>query len=245
MKINREPCFIEPSIWRKLRPPIGPGVILFPDMRLMEKYAEKAGLNREKSIRINQHNYLPPIQENGFGAAGPALGAPMAAALSEVLIALGSKAVILMGYCGAIGKGIFIGDWVIPTWAYSEEGTSSHYLPGKIFSSDPMLTASLHRRLLETGRKLHVGPTWTTDAFYRETKSKVAFHRESGRLAVEMELSAVFSVASYRGIKAGALLIVSDMLTKYMWVPGFKTPPLQASVDQAITELAQLKCHIL
>ena len=45
-----------------------------------------------------------------------------------------------------------------------------------------------------------------------------------GALAVEMEMSAVFTVAAFREMEAAGLLVVSDELSDYTWRPGFKTP---------------------
>ncbi|MBR3874010.1 MAG: hypothetical protein IKJ26_07540 [Clostridia bacterium] len=48
-------------------------------------------------------------------------------------------------------------------------------------------------------------------AVYRQTFSKEQLWREKGAVCVDMETSAVFSVAKYLGVKAIALLMVSDL----------------------------------
>jgi purine-nucleoside phosphorylase len=70
--------------------------------------------------------------------------------------------------------------------------------------------------------KFHSGAIWTTDAIYRETRHKVETYQRLNALAVEMEISSLFTVARYRGVDLGALAVVSDELTSFKWRPGFK-----------------------
>ena len=44
-----------------------------------------------------------------------------------------------------------------------------------------------------------LGRTWTTDAFYRETKGNFLKRKLEGCIAVEMEVSACQAVANFRG----------------------------------------------
>lgn len=55
------------------------------------------------------------------------------------------------------------------------------------------------------------GAPQATDAVYRQTFGKERLWREKGAVGVDMETSAVFSVARYLGLKAIALLMVSDI----------------------------------
>jgi len=52
------------------------------------------------------------------------------------------------------------------------------------------------------GIRVHRGATWTTDAPYHETEAAIAFARDLGALAVEMEATALyaFAVATRRSI---------------------------------------------
>ncbi len=77
------------------------------------------------------------------------------------------------------------------------------------------------------------GPVWTTDAIYRETPKKVAWFREQGALAVEMECSALFSVAAFRNVEVAALLVVSDSLAAGNWDPGFARTRFKTARQEA------------
>ncbi len=54
--------------------------------------------------------------------------------------------------------------------------------------------------------------TWTTDGFYRETKSKVIKRREEGCDTVEMECAALAACARFRGAELSMFLFTADSL---------------------------------
>ena len=81
------------------------------------------------------------------------------------------------------------------------------------------------------------GKIWTTDAVYRETREKVERYQKQGVLAVEMEISALFSVAQFRQVELGAMLVVSDELSALKWRPGFR--------DKRFVEGHQTACKMV
>jgi nucleoside phosphorylase len=157
--------------------------------------------------------------------AGPMVGAPYAVMVAETLIAWGARRLLFLGWCGALTQTVTIGDLVLPTSAFIDEGTSRHYAPAALESAGaPALVQTIADGCAAAGAGVHPGPVWTTDAPFRETPDKVLAFRRRGALAVEMEVSALFSVAGFRGVEAAALLVVSDDLSTLTWQPGFKDP---------------------
>ena len=155
--------------------------------------------------------------------AGPILGAPQAVLVLEKLIALGSRVIIVFGWCGSLQSDLTIGDWLLPSSARSEEGASSHYpMSAARFLPDADLFESLQDYWMQNGFSVRAGPIWTTDAPLRETVDKVRGYGEEGLLAVEMEMSALFHVAEYRKVRLAGLLVVSDELFTLKWRPGFR-----------------------
>jgi purine-nucleoside phosphorylase len=156
--------------------------------------------------------------------SGPAIGAPYAAMILETLIAWGARRVIFLGWCGAVSKEAKIGDIILPTSSFVDEGTSRNYaLPGNGRSEPAAAMVSLIKQVLEDNRvDFHSGTIWTTDAVYRETVEKVSNYQRRGVLAVEMEVSALYSVAQFRDVELSALLVVSDELSSLKWRPGFR-----------------------
>jgi purine-nucleoside phosphorylase len=163
--------------------------------------------------------------ETGLSLAGPFLGAPQAAMVMEKIIALGAERICLFGWCGSLQPDLEIGDLVIPLHAIAEEGTSKHYPIGKRKpNTDSGLNRILERALERDGLPFRKGTLWTTDAPYRETASKVKTYRDKGVLAVEMEMSALMTLAAYRSVKLSGLLVVSDELFDLKWHRGFSSP---------------------
>ena len=59
--------------------------------------------------------------------------------------------------------------------------------------------------------------TWTTDAFYRETKGLVARYKQAGCACVEMEVSALAAVAEVYSVEFGAILYGGDLVQADGW----------------------------
>lgn len=172
---------------------------------------------------------------------GPFLGAPQAAMVMEKIIALGAKRICVFGWCGSLQPDLRIGDIVIPLHAIAEEGTSRHYPIGKRKPlTDQGLDRILERALAQEGLPFRKGTVWTTDAPYRETASKVKAYREKGVLAVEMEMSALMTLAVYRSVKLSGLLVVSDELFDLKWHRGFSSPLFKKRCEEAGNLLIKL-----
>jgi purine-nucleoside phosphorylase len=63
---------------------------------------------------------------------------------------------------------------------------------------------------VECGLPVHRGPTWTTDAPYRETQSQIERHRADGVLTVEMEAAALMALSHVSGAEIASLLHVTN-----------------------------------
>jgi len=173
--------------------------------------------------------------------AGPLLGAPQAAIVLEKLIALGAQRLWVLGWCGSLQPDLRIGDLIIPTTALSEEGTSGHYpVHEESRRTDPALNEHLVDALQRANLPFITGPVWTTDAIYQETRAKVVAYQNKGILAVEMEISALMTVAAYRSVALAGVLVVSDELSSLEWRHGFMAERILKSSREACTVLLDL-----
>ena len=84
------------------------------------------------------------------------------------------------------------------------------------------MLAMLNNALEQNQVNFHNGAIWTTDAIYRETSEKVKYFQREDAICVEMEISALFTVAKFRGVDLAAMAVVSDELASFKWRPGFK-----------------------
>lgn len=134
------------------------------------------------------------------------IGCPSAAIAVEELARVGVETFIRVGTIGALQSDIEVGDMIVATGAAKEEGTSKRY-ESETYPAVPdyqTLTA-LVQSAEANDEEIHVGPIVSDDAFYNESDEYVADWEEAGLLAIEMEASAVFSLARRRGMNAGAI----------------------------------------
>ena len=150
------------------------------------------------------------------------VGAPAAAVMLEELIAFGARRFVSVGTAGSLRADLSPGSLVLCDSAFRDEGTSYHYLPGggPVFPSEEM-TKRLSAELERGGLIYRKGPTWTTDAIYRETPEEVLMHSGKGALVVEMEAAALFAVARFRSALIASCFSVSDTLAELAWRPEF------------------------
>lgn len=178
--------------------------------------------------------YRLTAPDSHFAVVGPAVGAPVAAAVLENLAALGARRVIGFGWCGSLQSSLKIGALLVPNRAIREEGTSYHYLPaGAIPEASPTLVQTLLAACEAAGRPALTGTIWTTDALYREARAKVSAFQTQGVLGVEMETSAIFAVAASLGLETAVLLLVSDELSGSEWRVGFHDEGFRAAHQAA------------
>ena len=181
-----------------------------------------------------------------YAIVGPFIGAPYAAMIVESLWVWGVKQILFIGWCGAVSRKVKAGDIIVPTGAMVEEGTSGLYCDPSCRVALPTrkMTDQTKKALLRHDAAYHEGPIWTTDAIFRETVEKVKHYQSKGALAVEMELSAVFTVADFRQMAAAGILVVSDEVSDYQWRPGFNRPDFAEAREKtcraAITIAASL-----
>lgn len=164
-----------------------------------------------------QLDVFSPDHGKSFAMSHGLHGSPMAAVQLEELIALGFENFLVIGPAGHPTSNnkpeLDLGDLLLPTSAWIFEGTSPHY--GKRKQSSPSDDAV--RCLKDTLHDLELhykqGAVATTDALYRETEPFLRKLLERQVLAVEMELSALFTVAHFHGKALAGLLFISDLVS--------------------------------
>jgi len=186
--------------------------------------------------------YFDRNNPGGPSVTGPFVGAPYAVMLLENLIAWGASQIIFIGWCGAVSEKVKIGDLILPTSVYIDEGTSKHYGAGgsSYLQADFPMVSKARQVLDNNNCDYHEGTIWTTDAIYRETQPEVLTHQQNGVLAVEMEISALYAVAQFRRVDLAGILVVSDELSSSNWRPGFKQDRFMQSRKTACRLIAEI-----
>jgi len=148
----------------------------------------------------------------------PGVGSPLAAMFLEEIIETGCRIFVAVGGAGGLVPDLTVGHVVVPTSAIRDEGTSYHYLPGsREVGPSPRVVAAIEKVLQDHRVPFVTGKVWTTDAPYRETRSKVERRVEEGCLAVDMEAAALFAVARFRSAEFGHILAAADDLSQDQW----------------------------
>jgi uridine phosphorylase len=197
--------------------------------------AERIGARRSENWLYGERQpfFTGELEGKALSLVEMPVGAPGTVMIMEELIACGAKSFIGLGWAGSLQSDATVGSFFIPTSCISEEGTSAHYLiPDADLRADPKLAVALEIASSEEGVPIRKGPQWTTDAPYRELREKVKSFRDAGVLGVDMETSAMYALASFRGIRVCNLLVVSDVLDKE-WQPGFGTVALKSANEIA------------
>lgn len=148
------------------------------------------------------------------------LGAPACVGCFEDVIPMGVKRIILLGNCGVLDSSIQDCGIIIPTKALRDEGTSYHYAPASDYIEvNKKYVDDFIAVLEELGYPYVKGITWTTDAFYRETRTKVAARKAMGAVCVEMECAAMQAMCDFRGVEFFQFLYAGDNLDHSNWDP--------------------------
>jgi hypothetical protein len=174
-----------------------------------------------KSVNLGCTNptnihFFFPNDRNNFAIARGLHGAPMAAVLLEELIALGFEEFLVVGASGHPTNQEYpvlnVGDLLLTTNALIFEGTSAHYSQNRSIQPSARIIDRLKENLTNLGIIYQEGAIATTDALYRETEEFIKLLIQKNVLAVDMEMSALFTVAHHHEKHIGGLLFISDLI---------------------------------
>ena len=157
--------------------------------------------------------YTFSLGKENVGILGCVVGAPFAVLIAEELFACGCRVLISLTSAGQI---VALEDppyFIIIDRALRDEGASYHYAPPEAFAeADPRIVELSSDALKKAGLRVVVGPSWTTDAPFRETTVAVEAARAKGVLAVEMEASALYTFARTKGVPVLCLAHVTNTM---------------------------------
>lgn len=197
------------------------------------------------------------VGNTAIAATSTGIGSPSAAIAVEELANIGVDTLIRVGSCGAIQPGISLGDLIITTGAVRQEGTSHEYVR-------ETYPAVAHHRVVtalisaadELGYPYHVGITCSTDSFYSgqnrsghggytgiTSEEQFKELQQAGVLNYEMETSAILTLASLFGMRAGAVCAVYANRTSGEFAPRGEDRAAETAA-KAVEILADMDGHI-
>ncbi len=187
---------------------------------------------------FHTHLAVCSCTERPFGIIGRAVGAAFSVLLAEQLFASGCRFLISLSSAGQVAD---LGPppyFVVIDKALRDEGTSYHYLPPSRFAeADARILQRVLPSLAETGVHFHVGPSWTTDAPFRETEAKVAKRRAEGLLTVEMEAAGLYAFAAATG---NPVLCLAQVTNRLNCTPGDFSKGVAEGAEAALQLIAAI-----
>ncbi|MCY4729371.1 nucleoside phosphorylase [Natronomonas gomsonensis] len=199
------------------------GPVLLPgDPNRVEIIADCWDEYRERASHREYRTLAGMYDDEPLAVTSTGIGSPSAAIAVEELARIGAESFIRVGSCGAIQEGASVGDLVITTAAVRQEGTSDEYVREDYpAAADDEVVTALVTAAERLDHDYHLGVTCSTDSFY-DGQSRPGFEgfraagaeerieelQAAGVLNFEMEASAILTLSSLYGLRAGAVCTV-------------------------------------
>lgn len=161
----------------------------------------------------NMLGYTGTYKGKRISVQGSGMGVPsISIYINELMNEYGVKNIVRVGTCGAIQKDVKVRDVIIAQSASNDSNQNRKLFGGAIDyapTSDFELLLSSYNEAKRRGIDVRVGNIFTADSFYDEKENNAQL-AEYGVLAVEMESSALFTIAQKYNARALTILTVSD-----------------------------------
>ncbi|MCO7176657.1 purine-nucleoside phosphorylase [Sporolactobacillus kofuensis] len=189
--------------------------ILLPGDPLRAKYIAETYL--ENAVQYNNVRgmlgYTGTYKGQRISVQGTGMGIPSISIYTNELIRdYGVKKLIRVGTCGGVQKDIHVRDVILAMSATTDSSVNHSTFPTIDFA--PTANFDLLQKAYSIGRELGIvlraGNVLSADVFYRDSMDIVKKLGEYGVLAVEMETSALYTLAAKYGAQALTILTVSD-----------------------------------
>jgi DeoD family purine-nucleoside phosphorylase len=212
--------------------------VLLPGDPLRAKYIAETHLDAPRQVNGERGllGYSGSWRGKPVSVQGTGMGCPGATIVFEELVQLGCKALIRVGTCGGLQTSHALGDLIVALSAVPADSTATHLVGGEPHcptASWAIVHEAVHLAK-QRDQPLHVGPIVSSDLFYNPDGGQYERWASRGVLAVEMEAAALFTVAALRGVAAGCLLTVSDIVVEGVFTR-ISDEALKAAVDRMTT----------
>ena len=195
-------------------------VVLLPGDPLRATWIAETFLDDAKcySEVRGMFGYTGTWQGRRVSVQGSGMGQPsMAIYVNELFREYDVEAIVRVGSCGALTEKVALRDIVIASGACTDSSMNRIRFEGLDFA--PVADFGLLRAAYDAatrrvaggeGPDVHVGPVFSNDSFYSARPDLIGRMADHGVLAVEMEASALYTLAASFGRKALAVCTVSD-----------------------------------
>jgi DeoD family purine-nucleoside phosphorylase len=208
---------------------------LLPGDPLRASYIAETYLDDAEQVNAERGllGYTGTYEGKRVSVQGTGMGCPGATIVFEELIQLGVKKLLRVGTCGGLQPHHALGDLIVALSAVPADATATHLVGGEPHC--PTATWELIHGAVHVAKQqsqpMHVGAIVSSDLFYNPDEGQYERWSKRGILAVEMEAAALFTVGALRGVAAGCLLTVSDIVVEGEFVR-ISDDELRAAVDR-------------
>ncbi len=191
--------------------------VLLPGDPLRARYISETFLEDVKcySEVRGMYGFTGTYKGKKVSIQGTGMGLPSISIYAHELInQYGCKNLIRIGSAGGYQKDVKVGDVILSQGSSSESGINKRIFKGMDFAAiaNFELLKKAYDNAESMGMNVTVGNTLSADTFYNEQKEEQDVWAKHGVLAVEMEATALYTLAARFGVKALAILTVSDHL---------------------------------
>lgn len=190
--------------------------ILLPGDPLRAKYIAETFLDNPvcyNEVR-GMYGYTGTYKGERISVQGTGMGVPsISIYVNELIQSYDVKKLIRVGTCGALQKDVKVRDVILAQSSSSDSQMNRMVFGGIDYAptADFNLLKKAYDTGIDKGLKLRVGNVFTSDSFYRDNaKELFQLLADYQVLAVEMEATALYSLAAKYGRQALAILTVSD-----------------------------------
>ncbi|MFJ7729781.1 purine-nucleoside phosphorylase [Neobacillus sp. NPDC097160] len=150
------------------------------------------------------------VSVQGTGMGNPS----MSIYATELINDYGAKKLIRIGTCGAMQKELKIRDIILAQAVSSDSNLTEKIFYGCNYAptADFSLLMKAYQQAQSKKANVYVGNIYNSDEFYRETLDRLHKFMDFGVLAVEMESTALYTLAAKYGVKALSILTVGSQL---------------------------------
>ncbi|CAM4204781.1 uridine phosphorylase [Paenibacillus endophyticus] len=221
--------------------------IVCGDPRRAELIAQKLDHAKELAFAREYRTFVGEYEGVRLAVVSHGVGSPGAAVCFEELIRGGVKTLIRVGTAGSYSADYPAGSLVVSTAAVRAEGLTHQLVPaGFPAIADSEVTEALYAAAQESEGIVKKGITVTLDVFFSgvvDIPHKA--YKQSGAIAVEMEIAALYIIATLRGARSGAILALdgyadADLAGEYDPHTDLVAKAVEREIDTALRAVAKL-----
>ena len=221
--------------------------IVCGDPRRAEAISQRLTNVRELAFAREYRTFVGDFEGVHIAIVSHGVGSPGAAVCFEELIRGGVKTLIRVGTAGSYSAEHPAGSLIVSTAAVRAEGLTNQLVPaGFPAVADSEVTEALYETALESEGIVKKGITVTLDVFFSGVVDiPHRQYKQAGALAVEMEIAALYVIASLRGVRAGAILALdgyadADLAGEYDPHTDVVAKAVEREIETALRAMAKL-----